>query len=1347
MANKFLLKKVAPIVLSASVVLSGVPTTAMAADIADSDVEMTTEVESEDSSEDSVEFDAEEEAADDSEFEVDAEDESESEIAETEEAAETTDETTEDADLEEEIDVDELAGDTNEDVEYVLMNIPYEQFYRSQLKNNDVAVDAFTSATYNKSKSSGMMNGNAAYHTNSTGDKLAGVTFPVKISDASVLANLTQVTDDSTVTISVNQRGQTLTNTYTGKDALIESADYSYYVLTETPSYYKELTVNADGSYSFGEIQGMGEAKTVSISSTFSTESQYGDYELDLNDEEFAAQLNTSSDNIYGVVVNTSDGATYALRHVENIWRGGHLSWCTGFTTSVHNCPTSSAHYESMMGKTITSVTYYTNKGIIDFDVEDTYVPVKTDVAIKASDVMTTDTAVNVEVTGDLPSDFSASYSVDGTAAEYKDSAVTVSNLTPGSHTLTLSDANGKYASVSTTFTATTETAVATYDEYNLALVKTAEATDDEFYAYIDAISKVKIGEKEYATSGRNAVKVVTSEGTLDFTNAPVAEGDTVTVSATGYPDLTFTYSETVYAYAGLTWSEYWTAEDVYQASNTTSVDSKDEHNDPGDKGGFDTVTRATFNHGPYRASFQAITTVVCEDGNTYGIDYFVSGSSTDAILTDGRTATFAPRNMTVTVDGVTSKISSFQMSGIKYVPVSVKRADFADFAKAYSVTKNGETFSYGSTAEKNVKPAYGITAEVNANTNGLKGVTKNSDGSFSFGARQTGTGSGIKDQALKTADVKYQVKEASGSFGEFLRVDLLGTDEANTTYGDFGGAMQAVEWTYYGNDSTCSNALMTYGTKFAADNWMHSKMGIQLGLTDSIRCQLPEGYDGTGYWSITVYALGYQDYTFTFQATADNIVTSVDASTLDTTALQAAIDSAKAQMEKLTQSAYTTSSWDALETELEESEEMVQKVKDLVNAGVTTTYHQTSLDEQILHIQSALENLEERVFKLNETSGTLYTQGETTTTLSVETTEEGTITWKSSNTKVAVVDESGKVTVKGAGTANITATMGDLSATYKLTVKTPITLNKTSMTLYANGSPVSYTLKSTLTVSGTVKYTSSNTSVATVDSKGVVKAKKAGTTVITATVGNYKATCKVTVKNPSITVKSNRTTIYTKSVTTATLSVSKTGITATPKYTSSNTKVATVNSKGVVTAKKAGTANITVQIGSVKKTVKITVKNPYISVKESKSVIYTKGGKTFTTSNITVSKYAVSGTAKFTSSNNKVATVNSKGVVTAKKAGTVNITVKVGSYKKVVKITVKDVYLKLTKTSATINKGKTTKISMKVSAPGRIKFESSNIKVATVDYNGVVKGVKKGTAYITVYAGSMTAKFKVVVK
>ena len=112
-----------------------------------------------------------------------------------------------------------------------------------------------------------MMNGNSAYHVDPNGTDVTGVTFPVKVSDLSLLKDQKQVTDSDSVTITVTNKGQTSSNTYTGKDSLIENASYSYYILSETPSYYKELTVNADGSYSFSAMKGA-QTKNVTIDAT-----------------------------------------------------------------------------------------------------------------------------------------------------------------------------------------------------------------------------------------------------------------------------------------------------------------------------------------------------------------------------------------------------------------------------------------------------------------------------------------------------------------------------------------------------------------------------------------------------------------------------------------------------------------------------------------------------------------------------------------------------------------------------------------------------------------------------------------------------------------------------------------------------------------------------------------------------------------------------------------------------------------------------------------------------------------------------------------------------------------------
>ena len=1124
MADKKLLRKIAPIIMSAAVAMTSSPVGVMAEDFTSGEaaVEVSEET-AYGSDEISDDYDESSEADDSADFGTDTEDGFESGEAAEEESGFEDGETgdTEDAflaDTEGEINNEAGAVKTVEDGQIVLMNIPYEAFYRSELKNNDVKVDAFTSATLNKSRTKGMMNGNAAYHTDAAGKNMAGITFPVKVTDASLLNNnadkYKQITDSTSVTIAVTNRGQTSENTYTGKDALIEAADYSYYVpaADAAPAYYKELTVDADGNISFGTVQGMS-AQTVSIGSTFKTDTKYGDYELDLNDEALAGVIDTAADSIYGAVINTTDGTTYALRHLENIWRGGHLAWSTGFTTTVHGGPVSSAHYVSMMGKTISSVTYYTNKGIINFDIEDTYVPVTTGVAATAVNVKTTDTAVKVEFAGDLPADFSKEYAVDGVKAEATEDGVKVADLTPGTHTLTISDANGKYASISTTFTATTDVMPASYDEYEGKLVAAADITAEQFAAYTKAVSKVKIGEKEYAASGRGSVKVVQEDGSLDYSKTEVKDGDTVTVSASGYADFSFVYNENVYVYAGLTWAEYWASEDVYNAGSTASSEEKDRRGES-DLGAFDAVTRATANHGLHRGSFQAIAVL---NGKT--VSHWSADGKT-VYYADGTSEVFNRNNVT-----------GYTVTGLKYVPVEIKRADLAAFAESHAIVKNGGQL-IGGYGEKELK-SYEAVANVTANTNGLKKATKAEDGSFVIGARQNGTESGIKDAELKVADgITAAVKPGNGSYGEFLRVDLTGN------YGDLGAHMQSVEWAYYGNDSTYTNRLANYGTKFAADNWMHKMMGIQLGLTESGRCKLPEGTDGTGYWILTVHALGYQDYVVKFQATAENIAK--PAGDADSTPLENIIAEAKA----LNEADYTPESWaaakDSIANELEECEEMLANIKNQTTYGV---------EEQIGHLREALNML----VKAPAPTATPVPAEPTATPAPVQPTATPAPT----------------ATPTPTATPGITATAKASTIYTKGKTSTTITVEKTGVT-------------------GKAKFTSSNKKVATVTSKGVVKAKKAGKTTITVKVGNYTKKVVIQVKKPSLKLaKSSATIKKGKTV--------KIKATATPSgkvtYKSSNKKVATVTAKGVVKGKKKGTATITVTSNGVSKKFKVKVK------------------------------------------------------------------------------------------------------------------------------------------------------------
>ena len=388
-----------------------------------------------------------------------------------------------------------------------------------------------------------------------------------------------------------------------------------------------------------------------------------------------------------------------------------------------------------------------------------------------------------------------------------------------------------------------------------------------------------------------------------------------------------------VYCYAGLTWSEYWAAEGVQAAGSTAASSDKDSHGES-DKGAFDTVTRATTNHGLHRGSFQCNAIIELNDGTKYNLSYWKDKNT--FVTTDGKEVTFAD---------IKANIKDYKVTGLKFVPVKIKESDYEAFKAKYTVYENGSDLK-GGFGEGNLKTIDEI-ADVTENTNGLKTVTKNADGSFSFSARATGTDSGVKDTSLKKADVTGTVKDASGSYGEFLRVDF------NGSYGDLGANMQAVKWTYYGNDSTRTKALATYGTKFASDNWMHKSMGIQLGLTDSLRCSLPSGYDGTGYWSVTIYALGYEDYTYNFEATAANIVTpQVPA---DETSKKALSDKVS-EADKLNKELYTDKTWSNMQTELKEAKDALAK----------TDLMQSEAEEALSHLTDAVNNLKSQYVLMN---------------------------------------------------------------------------------------------------------------------------------------------------------------------------------------------------------------------------------------------------------------------------------------------------------------------------------------------------------------------------------------------
>ena len=797
------------------------------------------------------------------------------------------------------------SSSSRSDYSYVLMNIPYGEFYKAELNENAAAVDAVSSATKNKTRIGTLAGG--SYHVNPDGSDITGVTYPVRVK-TSDLSGLKKVTDSDSVSITVNKKGKDETSTYTGKEALFESASYSYYALSSTPSYYKEATLT-DGKWSFGKATGAASEDTATIAK-FKTSGHHADYEMKVESDKI-----TKGQKVYAVVLTDTDGNTYGLHHVTEIWRATEL----GFESD-----------SALVGKTISAVTYYTDDGVIKLKLaEKLYVPhiakdAKAEVAKFDADAKET----TLTLSG-FPEDFAQNVKVpDGMS--YADGKIKFGSALPGSYTVTVSDAKGKYADVTASFTVSTSKAAAKYDASSVALKKADSAEDADFTNFLKNITSVKVGDKKYAATDKDAVTIIKKDGAIDEdaksnNEALFADGKekTLTVSAAGYPDLTFSYTPTyTYAYAAVPYDEYWQSEGVYLNKGSewdAGFDARDGHNEY-DKGAFDAVSRATTNHGLHRGSFQQSVVIHTADKDYYPVAWTDGDNFVDA---DGKT--YNKKEIGIT---------SYNITGIKYVPVKVSSSDFADFCKQYTVTKNGETLQ-GGYSEFNLN-AYTAVAAVDKDTNGLKEVTLGSNG-YTFGARQTGEGSGIKGEALKTADkaITAAAKEYSGNFGEMLRVDL------NNNYGDLGGHMQTVVWKYYGTDEKNTTPLATYGTKFAADNWMHKTMGIQLGLTDSLRAKLPDGKDGTGKWTITVYALGYSDTTYTVNVAAENLPKKVE---LMTEKQKEQLESLRDQAKKLLDAAADQNNLTPKEAELKKHYDEIVAL--LAKSGANSVEAQELIDE-----------------------------------------------------------------------------------------------------------------------------------------------------------------------------------------------------------------------------------------------------------------------------------------------------------------------------------------------------------------------------------------------------------------
>ena len=409
----------------------------------------------------------------------------------------------------------ELNFDLEVKTQYVTMNVPYADFYAAEIKN-DTSVDAVSSATTTKS----VKFANTYYEQSESGVTIKGVTVPVAIN----------------------------ASTYEGIKDQVTEASANYYisgVLEAAPAVYKRVNYSADGAYSFSAVSGEVKEST-DENASLTTSTVWGDYQLELSEELEPA-------NVYGVYVTTEDGTGYGMRHEENIWSPGsyhELAWSSGIrTTEPHGNTLSYEHYASIMGKTITSVTWICADGVHKVTLgTPQYAAVKLAATVSVEDAKTPSGTTAVTFSEALPEDYAAEYSVEGLEMSVKDGVMTYEKAKAGTYTLMVTDANGKYAGLSASFTLSTEEMPAAFDSTKKALVPAEGYTAEDLASYLSNIISVTVGDTEYAATGRRSVKIVNEDGSI---NLEAASGDTaifesckqyaMVVKAAGYPELSFT--------------------------------------------------------------------------------------------------------------------------------------------------------------------------------------------------------------------------------------------------------------------------------------------------------------------------------------------------------------------------------------------------------------------------------------------------------------------------------------------------------------------------------------------------------------------------------------------------------------------------------------------------------------------------------------------------------------------------------------------------------------------------------------------------------------------------------------
>ena len=384
---------------------------------------------------------------------------------------------------------------------------------------------------------------------------------------------------------------------------------------------------------------------------------------------------------------------------------------------------------------------------------------------------------------------------------------------------------------------------------------------------------------------------------------------------------------------------------------------------------------------------------------------------------------------------------------------------------------------------------------------------------------------------------------------------------------------------------------------------------------------------------------------------------------------------------------------------------------------------------------------------------------------------------WTDSNAKVATITSSGDATAVATGSTTVTASLDTITGSATLTVAaapktltaiaiTPGTANILAKATQQFTAIATYSDNSTANVTTTVAWTTSNASVATINSAGLATGVASGSATVTGTLSGVSGSANLAVTVPAATLASIAVTPATATIAAkATQQFAATGtysdgstanITSTVSWTTSSAAVATVSASGLATGVAAGSATVTASLSGVTGTATLTVTPILTSISVSPATPSIAVGAT--------QQFAATGTysdgstqpvtATWTAVTPAIATINASGLATAVASGATKITASSNGISGSTTLTVIGLTVSVSPNTASFAIGATQQFTATATPAGgsptdvtaTAQWSTANGAVATVASGGLATGVAAGSTTVTASYNGITANAAITV-